>query len=242
MDFRSVGELTSAPGTLVIGTWDPVLPEHVALWTRLSDREARLVVVTLRPHPQTVLRGAAAWPSVDSPSFVIRAQLSSGAECVVCELTTASISGTADEFLDAATDVTDIAKIVLGARQSVGPASSGGRSIEAACADRDIVCERLPPLGVGPQSSLVRRQLSDGDLSRAVKTLNRSPQRAHRPGSGTFFADWPDGDYRCELPNGQSQLLAADHSSEESVMTPTSGIVFVRPIEYRERSGESHRD
>lgn len=174
-----------AGGTaLTVGVLDGVHRGHQALLARLGE-EARARglspgVVTLHPHPLTVLRPDAPSSYLTSLEDRLRLLREAGAEWVAPLTFTSELSETTAEELAAAfRDVLDMRLLALGPDAAFGrgaPADTAER-MERAGAALGFAVARVAPLlaedGERCSSTLVRTALAAGDMRAAAALLGR---------------------------------------------------------------------
>ena len=174
-----------AGGTaLTVGVLDGVHRGHQALLARLGEEtRARGLspgVVTLHPHPLTVLRPDAPSSYLTSLEDRLRLLREAGAEWVAPLTFTSELSETTAEELAAAfRDVLDMRLLALGPDAAFGrgaPADTAER-MERAGAALGFAVARVEPLlaedGERCSSTLVRTALAAGDMRAAAALLGR---------------------------------------------------------------------
>jgi hypothetical protein len=193
-----VGDQPRRPSAVVVGSWDPLLPAHDALFGELCTyacRHALLpLVVAIAPDPGVYLLGRASFPVYTDPGTRWRA-LREGHAITLAPLrfTRADLARGAADFLRVLDRVTEVRELWLGAGQTLGMGPGGApATIQALCDERRIALRWLPPVAM--PTGRVRRALREGRLGEACRLVGRPPLR-QRPASRVLRLAWCPGRY-----------------------------------------------
>lgn len=168
---------------VTIGNFDGVHRGHVALLHHLKQQSARLalpsVVVTFEPHPLALLT-----PEI-SPTLITTFEQKSaliaeqGVDClVVIGFTHAFSMLSAESFVrDVLCHSLGMRHIIIGHDYAFGRDRQGNfETLARMMGEHRFTLEELDPVGTGElifSSSLVRRLVSEGDVSAAARILGR---------------------------------------------------------------------
>jgi len=197
------GNVGIAGSVAVVGTWDPFLTEHrrLAIHLRNVARRARLtgVAIILEPAPTSFT-----WPRREWPVYhALEARRAFLKSCGV--LTTLVVRLRRDETEEgAAFFVRRVAKriglrlLLVGAKQSLGPASKGSHgAIRSACRNNKIRMSVFPTRArLARLQRQVRYLLAKGDLRRARSLVGSHPILANKQLRNSF---WTAADYDAVL-------------------------------------------
>jgi len=184
----TLAQLTAgAPGpesALTIGVLDGVHLGHQALLRRLSDEARKRAlapgVVTLHPHPITVLRPEIAPSYLTSLEDRIDLMRAAGADWVIPLTFTSEVSEiTAEDLARAFYDVVRMRLMVLGPDAAFGRGAPKDtvermRALGAELGFDVIQVEPLMHDGERYSSTAVRRALAEGDMERVTALLGRN--------------------------------------------------------------------
>jgi FAD synthase len=199
------------PAAIVVGTWDPLLPDHLELFARLSHaahRTARdFVTVMLDPAPPLLRWGATAWAVYDGASIREHLIRQSGSNAVLrIRFAKGDLDGNAAQFLNFVGSHLQFTELYLGDGQVLGNGPDGMESAIAPYLKKHgVLLRRLPPSGLTPTISNVRALLALGRVRRAREIVGRPPTWA-RPPAGVLRLEWRPGTYRAvpvTQPNGE---------------------------------------
>ncbi len=172
---------------MIVGTWDPLLPAHLALFTRLSRAAHRqcldFVAVMLDPAPALLRWGASSWAVYDGASVREHLIRRSGGDAVLrIRFAKSDLDGTAAQFLALVGSHLRFTELYLGDGQVLGNGPDGMEGAIARYLAKHGMClRRLPPTGLTPTISQVRALLAMGRVRRASELVGRPRRgRAHR--------------------------------------------------------------
>lgn len=200
------------PAAIVVGSWDPLLPGHLALFRRLRKyarhHSLASVVVHLHPSPTRQLNGPLERPTYDD----IKARLDMVAQCgvtasILVRFRKQDLTAGAKEFIGSVTQHVKIKELWLGAQQSLGSLESGSsEAISKLAKKHQFTVVRLPYSVQAAGGRKVRQYLKNGDLGEATRIVGHSPVWA-KPRSGLLRLAWRPGNYIVALlssPSGQT--------------------------------------
>jgi hypothetical protein len=199
------------PAAIVVGTWDPLLPDHLELFARLSHAAHResldFVAVMLDPAPPLLRWGAASWAVYDGASTRQHLIRESGSNAVLrIRFSKRDLDATAAQFLTFVGSQLKFTELYLGDGQILGNGSDGTESaIAHYVAEHGLRLRRLLPAGLTPTIGRVRAFLALGRLRSASALVGRPPTWA-RPPAGVLRLAWRPGTYRAVpivQPNGE---------------------------------------
>jgi FAD synthase len=199
------------PAAIVVGTWDPLLPDHLELFAQLSRaahrRSLDFVAVMLDPAPPLLRWGATSWAVYDGPSTRQHLIRQSGSDAVVrIRFAKRDLDATTAQFLALVGSQLEFTELYLGAGQVLGNGPDGTEgAIACYLAKRGMLLRRLPPTGLTPTISQVRALLAVGRVRSASALVGRPPTWA-RPPAGVLRLAWRPGTYRAVpilQPNGE---------------------------------------
>jgi hypothetical protein len=189
------------PAAIVVGTWDPLLPDHRELFARLSRaahrRSLDFVAIMLDPAPALLRWGATSWALYDGTSIRQHLIRRSGSDAVVrIRFSNRDLDATAAQFLAFVGSYLTLAELYLGAGQVLGNGPEGMEdAIARSAAEHGMLLRRLPPTGLTPTIGRVRALLALGRLRGASELVGRPPTWA-RPPAGVLRLAWRPGIYR----------------------------------------------
>ncbi|QEH31578.1 bifunctional riboflavin kinase/FMN adenylyltransferase [Aquisphaera giovannonii] len=190
----------AAPVALLVGVWDPVLPEHLDLFRLLRDdataRGLHPIVATIDPNPGVFVHAPVVWQDYDDLASRLALQEGCGlGGSLLVEMGEADLQSDAAAFLGAVMAVLPLGELWLGRRQSFGSGPAGSLDAILAYADsRGVTVRRLAPSLARFTCRTVRQYLRAGRLRDAIELVRRPPARA-RPDSGSLPLPWAPGDY-----------------------------------------------
>jgi hypothetical protein len=201
MNFHlsKVGGAT-APAVLLVGVWDPVLPDHLDLFRQLRDhaaaRSLRPIVATIDPPPGSYVQASSMWPIYDDLPSRLALQASCGIDdTLIVEMVADDLRLTATDFLGAVTEQLALKELWLGRNQTFGSGPSGAMpAIRQFASARDISVRVLPASLTRFTCGLIRQLLVSGRLREAIEVVKRPPTRS-RPSSGLLSLTWAPGTY-----------------------------------------------
>jgi FAD synthase len=201
------------PVAAVVGAWDPIVPEHEALFRDLcvySRENGRSpVAVVLEPAPPLLLHGATQWPVYDDlPTRLARIFRCGMEGILLLRFAMKDVNAGAAELFETLTQQLDLSELWVGARQSFGRGAEGSFEAIAREADRRRVgLKRLADLRA--PGGRVRQLLAAGSLVEAAEIVGRPPVRS-RPRRGKLGCAWAPGLYRAvPLDHPDAPLLAS---------------------------------
>jgi FAD synthase len=192
---------TQRPVKLVIGSWEPLLRGHLALFTALVEAAAsdaqEACVALIYPPPVHLLR------RFETPLFEyddLNARQALIASCGVQAMLTvhfdeADLEATAAEFLLLVRHYVTIQELWLGAAQSLGRGSKGSETtVSALAASLGFRLRRLETFRDTVNPSIILDCLAKGKVRHAAHLVGHPPLRS-RPASGVTTFNWPPGRY-----------------------------------------------
>ena len=205
MDTTLYGYLAK-PVVALIGTWDPILPDHMALAHRLiqhahqNDRAALLVM--LSPSPATfILQKAypeAAWITYNELETNINCFLNAGADGVLhIHFKPEYLAMGAAELCDTICAHAELAELWFGAMQTFGRTGGSQQALIKLAKERGIRLRRLAlaQTNTNKLSAQIRHFLAHGQLAQAVQYAHY-PLVRKKPSCGEVSEPWPPGKYR----------------------------------------------
>jgi FAD synthase len=205
------------PALAVIGTWDPLLPQHLALFDTLRwsarRQELAAVAVVLDPSPALFLNGEANWPVYNDLLTRVWLMLDAGLDAVAhIGFEEADLDGEAEQFIDVVFPHIHLKQVWLGSAQSLGRGPKGNRkAVETILSRRGIELRVLDATADAAGSAEVRSLLGAGCIEAAIRLAGRPPFRS-RTSAGLYGMAVRPGVYRVqgfETPN--RKLKAAPH-------------------------------
>lgn len=183
LDCSDIGVQQVSGSVVTIGNFDGVHRGHAELFNRLKECGQRFglptVVVTFEPHPLTVLAPESAPPLITTFSQKIELIAQTGIDYLaVIQFTRAFSQISAETFVrKLLRDSLGMRHIIIGHDYGFGRGRAGNyETLDGMAVECGFSIEDLEPVGsdgVIYSSSLVRRQIADGDLSGASATLGR---------------------------------------------------------------------
>jgi FAD synthase len=196
---------------IVVGTWDPLLPDHLELFAQLSHAAHRqsldFVVIMLDPAPPLLRWGFASWAVYDGAITRHHLIRQAGSDAVLrIRFAKRDLDATAAQFLTFVGSHLTFTELYLGDGQVLGNGSAGMEDAIARYVGEHGMClRRLPPTSLAPTISQVRALLAVGRVKRALELVGRPPTWA-RPPAGVLRLAWHPGTYRAvpiAQPNGE---------------------------------------
>jgi FAD synthase len=192
------------PAVVVVGVWDPFMPFHRTLLTRLHDTaassERTSLAVLIDPQPgsrSTVAHQFAVggWPVYDSVPVRTRLIRDAGVDAVLClRFRAADFKATAAQFLDALKSYAEIDELWLGELQMLGPGTAGSHgAIIEYTRTHGITVTVLARAPIAVYD--VRYLLARGRIQQAVEQVTRPPTW-NAPRAGALRLAWSPGRYR----------------------------------------------
>jgi FAD synthase len=188
------------PATIIVGTWDPLLPDHLELFARLSgaahQNSRDFVVVMLDPAPPLLRWGLASWAVYDGASIRQHLIRQAGSDAVLrIRFAKRDLDATAAQFLTFVGSHLTFTELSLGDGQILGNGPEGAEpAIARYMAERGMLLRHLPPTSLTPTISQVRALLSIGRVRRAREIVGRPPTWT-RPPAGALRLAWRPGTY-----------------------------------------------
>lgn len=191
------------PVALVIGTWDPFLPNHEELLHRLKEyadaNDVDSAVVMLDPPPAKFLPGKWRWPYFDDTSVRVARLLQCGVSAVIhAQFRSEHLLLGAAEIFDALLSATPIAEAWIGAHQSLGRGSGGDfERIAALGQEHGFRVTRLRASDTpNDHSYQARTFLSEGMIQSAHAVVGHAPTFSRPAGKTPVLVAWPAGEYQ----------------------------------------------
>lgn len=203
MNAKLYGNITR-PSLVMSGSWDPVLPEHVALMDRLvrdaHNKSLDAVIVMFDPAPSSFVlrrtRPGATWVTYNDADVNMRIFFQRGVDAVLkISFKEEYLDLGVAELFESITTHVEVAEFWFGARQRFGNGPNGSQATLIKFArENDIRLRRLANQKLQERSYLVRNQLQGGQLLSAFDVARVPPIRA-RPYEGKLNLPWAPGIY-----------------------------------------------
>ena len=211
------------PTILIIGSFEPLLREHIAvaetLVARCTGLELDPGVIIIDPLPWDILHPESPSPKHCDLSTKIKSFKNIGIKTVLsCRFDQESLSIDAFKFLNFLRKTLPLAGLWLGANQSLGPGPRGsGRAVAEFAALAQI---ELKVIGhdnyLKLKSQQIREKLSLGDIEGAKEISGFYPEFRFVPGSQPPRLHWHPGIYQAIPEDGGEPLplmVASDGSA-----------------------------
>jgi FAD synthase len=189
----------NGPSVVVVGSWDPFVPEHQELIEQLASdaREKGLasVVVLLDPNPPVFVWGRHDWPVYDELQTRIQLVFGCGVDgLLLVHMMKADTDAGAEEFLAILHSHLTLAELRLGIYQTLGIGPRGATAaINELAEQQHLRIIRMLPRRLPTED--VRKLLAVGLLKDAIRIVGRPPVR-RRPNSRLLRLAWAPGVYR----------------------------------------------
>jgi FAD synthase len=198
--------LPNTPALAVIGTWEPLLTHHQALFRELAEEARRRgrasVAMLIDPIPAMAMYGPSQWPVFDDLASRVRLAAACGIDGIVrLDFARADFKAGAAEFFGLVGEILDLEELWLGATQNLGTGPAGGNdAVLAEAARAGVRVRRLPkpPGEPGRTARTVQHLLTDGRLIEAATLVGRRPVWSFT-GARVVETAWLPGDY-CVAP------------------------------------------
>ncbi len=190
------------PVLAFVGSWDPILPEHMQLVNRMvEDAETKglaSLLVILDPAPAAFLmkENPEEWVVYNEPEVRIHNLLNEGLDAVLwIHFRKEYLAYGSAEMFETICNHVNLAEFWFGAKQTFGRGPGGAQPITIRLArERGVRLYRLAELGLLERGGHIRKYLADG--SPAVATLHAQyPPIRQRPSCRKLYLPWTPGHY-----------------------------------------------
>ncbi len=194
------GQIKS-PAVAIVGVWDPFLPAHHELFSRLirkaATRSQSSLAILLDPAPQMMMYGPSQWPLYTDLVSRAKLMLEMGLDGLLhLDFTRQDLQAGAGEFFDVVLANVNLAELWLGQYQRLGSGEAGAPEMVSQLAiQHDIHVERLQDADLGVVSRDIRNFLYSGCIQEALKVVGRLPIFA-RPDGLRLESGWKPGLYQ----------------------------------------------
>lgn len=204
MEAELFGTITK-PALVMAGSWDPVLPEHVALMDRLVNYAQKegmtAVVVMLDPAPSSFVlqktRPGLNWVTYNDADINMHIFRRRGVDAILkIDFQESFLDMGVQELFQAIKPHAHVAEFWFGAQQRFGNGDNGSQATLVRYARHEnIRLRRLANLKVGERSYLVRNCLQHGQLAEAFQMARIPPVRKRPTISPEMRLPWKAGNY-----------------------------------------------
>lgn len=203
MDAQLYGTITKS-AVVMVGSWDPVLPEHIALIDRMVNygrqKSLATLIVMLDPAPSSFVlqrtRPDANWVTYNDADVNMHLFRRRGIDAILkVDFKEDYLDLGVKETFDTILPWAEVAEFWFGAQQRFGNGENGSQGTLVRYArQQQIRLRRLANLKLGERSYLVRNYLQAGQLRQAFE-LARIPPVRSQPESGEMKLPWQAGRY-----------------------------------------------
>lgn len=189
------------PAVVLVGSWDPLLPEFRGLIQELishgrQHNQASLAIL-LDPPPQGFLKGIANWPIYMGPRARIHFLQAEGLDGVLhIDFQKEDLHSGVADLLDLVRAHVPVAEVWMRYAQKFGRGPRGSPYALAIYAKKhQLTWKSVPNLGVKPLAYEVQQHLKRGCVAEAAAVVGL-PSIWGRPRSGTLRFAWSSGTYQ----------------------------------------------
>ena len=228
MEARLIGTLNKA-AALLIGTWDPLVPDYRALLQTLIGHARRhdqaAVAILLDPAPQIFLKGATNWPVYMGPEARLHWLLAEGLDGVLrVDFKEEDLRYGSYDILDLVRAHVHVAEIWMRPDQTLGRDAKGSQIAVAMYAKKhELVWRRVPTPSPKQYVSTVQKHLQNGELVRAQSMVGL-PAIWSRPASNQLRFAWKAGTYQA-IPLERLDAIGRDAPIELELRADADGLV-----------------
>ena len=191
------------PALAFMGSWDPILPEHIQLVKRMvneaSSKGFAPLLIMLDPAPAAFLmkENPEEWVVYNETEVRVHNLLKHGLSGVLCiHFEKKHLAYGAAEMFATICHHVELAEFWFGAKQTFGRGPAGSQPVTIRLArERNIRLYRLADLGVLEKGGNVRNHLANGAPATATLQAQYPPIRT-RPLNNELHLPWHPGKYQ----------------------------------------------